>query len=806
MVGRLIRCGRCGAIFVASADAAVLLPQDSSGKTPESEPGATDAESAVPRIDPGEVMVVPRASGGPLSRPEPVAIEPPTASRRDAPDADPPTAMPRESPWPRKRRVPALNAPAESLTSLLVLLYPIAQVIIGLFLYRTDPERLREFSTGGPMETVAAFAITNVLQLLLVIGPAAMIGLFLAGLLMRFRLPPGAYMKMCGVAAVPAIMLAATVLAPARLGLQLTLLAAGVPCALYILYNAFGLDARKAPLATVLVGLFYTVGQIGAPMLAGTLIALFTLSDRLPHRLAVTLPQPVVPQTQAGSATPPAQAAVPAELGLEAPAAALTFEKPDADVFEPIAATESWDLADPLDPSLGSEVGFLTWRLRPARSLQFDVRAYAQNESAPAWIIARGPAAGRLCVSAVPRGNMRQTRPWVIRRGYPRQAAQLQKLMTVMTDSPAVVTYGKINGHEFTRIAWRGSDGSAASQRVQYVASEGSRWLAIDIECSDGDEAAMASLEMSAKSIRAVMKGESQTEPYTAESVVDALGEDEAAAARLLVRLGSRAEDAVLVYLKAAGTAERAKALRVLERIATQKSVADLRRLAGERTTEAAALARALLKKLSPTEYDDVGEAMADLQGTDREGRRAALTLLAGAKADQRREAVALVLENIATSGQDEQLADEVASALAVWASGKTVDKLLPLLGESGNGARRHVAMKVLARLKDPRASQAIVRWLSVDTQVASEALIVIGPAAEPAVIEAMSETGTTMRQAGVDILRQIGTARCLQTLTLASADQLDPALARSARDAIQVVRQRLTERPRATQPAGTQP
>ena len=491
-------------------------------------------------------------------------------------------------------------------------------------------------------------------------------------------------------------------------------------------------------------------------------------------------------------------------LELDGRIASIPSENPEPEVFAAIAAGETWDLTESLGAGLGSEVGFLRWRLRPAKSLRLDLAAFSQNSSAPVWM-AGSRGGGRLALRVVPRDNSAQMRPWAVSRPYQLAAARQRMLLAVMTDQPSV-SYGHINGLEFTRIAWQDGQPRSATQHVQYVAADGKQWLVADIEASGNDPSAMALFEASVRSMRLAREGEPSADPYTAESVAACLTDEENAASQMLVSLGSKAEPAILEYLKGARSLDQEKAIRVLAQIGTDKSVAELRRLMRERGFGVGDAARAALRKIAPREFDEVGEALMDLETDNWMIQRPALEKLAAAKPDERRDTVAPALEKLLTGHASTLTADDVAKALAVWANDKTATNLLPLLEENGDRNARHAAMKVLGRLKAVEAVEPIRRWLLLDTQPAVEALTAIGTPAEEVVIDAMADENVQVRRAAVDILREIGTTKCLRILSMAAADRFDTIIARSARDAMQAVRDRAARKPPATRPRTTAP
>jgi HEAT repeat protein len=137
-------------------------------------------------------------------------------------------------------------------------------------------------------------------------------------------------------------------------------------------------------------------------------------------------------------------------------------------------------------------------------------------------------------------------------------------------------------------------------------------------------------------------------------------------------------------------------------------------------------------------------------------------------------------------------------AALAMLANHGTKDQvplLIKGLNDPDTGTRTAVA-KGLGRLKDPRAVEPLVNLLATGQNdqpyyrpnresAAAEALVRIGPAAEPAVLALLKEKNLDTRMQACNVLKQIGTKKSLgplKDLTLNPSKELSEAAAEACR------------------------
>ena len=158
-------------------------------------------------------------------------------------------------------------------------------------------------------------------------------------------------------------------------------------------------------------------------------------------------------------------------------------------------------------------------------------------------------------------------------------------------------------------------------------------------------------------------------------------------------------------------------------------------------------------------------------------------------------ETLALLETHLQSGNPQVRLA--VGRILAQHATPSQVPWLLSAI--KGNDASpRMDAAQALGRLKEKRAIDPLVEWVARGTGDAApvEALKLIGPAAEPAVLGLLRERNLETRRRACEILQAIGTSRSLEPLrTLRSTS--DDTVSSAARQAIQEIEARQETRER---------
>jgi ribosomal protein S27E len=175
-----------------------------------------------------------------------------------------------------------------------------------------------------------------------------------------------------------------------------------------------------------------------------------------------------------------------------------------------------------------------------------------------------------------------------------------------------------------------------------------------------------------------------------------------------------------------------------------------------------------------------------DLRAEDISRRKAAVQRLKVMRPNDYRREVVKVLEPM-LHDKDLELRQEAIRALGQWGGADAVPSLLALLGEE-NPAIYRPLIDTLAVLKDPRAAEPLARrWFAREPEAVSAALIAIGPAAEGAMLEQLSQPSIPLRIAACRVLRKIGTRASLGPLLKLTDDKSSP-LTEAAWEAVEAI------------------
>jgi len=185
---------------------------------------------------------------------------------------------------------------------------------------------------------------------------------------------------------------------------------------------------------------------------------------------------------------------------------------------------------------------------------------------------------------------------------------------------------------------------------------------------------------------------------------------------------------------------------------------------------------------------------MEKLKSDDPEARQSAARQLT---ADRIESPSAELLSLMATlaNDRDDTVRNAALTILANHGTTNHVPTLLKALGREDMGLRSTI-VRALGRLKDKRAADALVDLVaagpseqlqhgSFRNPEAADALMRIGPAAEPAVLELLKERSNVTRWQACGILKHIGTKESLpplKELTLAPSKELSEAAADACR------------------------
>ena len=219
---------------------------------------------------------------------------------------------------------------------------------------------------------------------------------------------------------------------------------------------------------------------------------------------------------------------------------------------------------------------------------------------------------------------------------------------------------------------------------------------------------------------------------------------------------------------------------------------AEARRLA----EEAANTPPPLATKVDPS-AGPIDKAIADTRSRDRHTAQEALKRLSWGVPDGRKaevaEAVAPLLQM-----KDMWTASQAVKTLAALKAPEGVPGLLAVI--SREDISRDV-MKALGEIGDAHAAQALADNLEKGWPVAQEALIAIGPAAEPAVMEKLRDPKSRTRTLACEVLEKIGGKETLKFMLKLPADP-DTFVRMSATGAMKKIVERVGPIPEMKQAA----
>src|SRR4051812_31990471 len=139
----------------------------------------------------------------------------------------------------RQKKITAVGV--DNATPWLIITYLVANVALLIYMLVSGPKG------SGPIAWT--FVVTNVIAFFAVIGPAVLLAVWLGSKVLRFELQDSAYLRACGIGAIPGVMLA---IAPMLLvtshnvGVFTLLVLASVPLFLYVLKFSFDLTWPEA--------------------------------------------------------------------------------------------------------------------------------------------------------------------------------------------------------------------------------------------------------------------------------------------------------------------------------------------------------------------------------------------------------------------------------------------------------------------------------------------------------------------------------------------------------------------------------
>jgi hypothetical protein len=586
--------------------------------------------------------------------------------------------------------------------------------------------------------------IVGIVMLFAVVGPMVLLGVFVAAKIMKFPLSSAAYLKACGVAALPLLLLRLTHLLPYNLPLRILAMIAILPAVFYVVKTTYELTLPEGGVAFLISGITGIIGLV----IAGIIIGLVAVGGVVGEQIAkqpgggnaggigatnsVIPPLPGVttttPKTSPGitnsgptkstadafrdtlasrvamkpdtsreaqqkelvtlkaqaESTGAAKRADVLNLlqELENRAAAAPSEKPEPAIFQEPVATNTWKPSDAMAGALQpDELSYKGFNFRLPKGFRADLDS---SEATGKGLSFSTPErdGGKLTFRTVPAENAKQRRPWVTRASFQTAAAEAEKLFTIDGTGAAAIEEGAINGVPFTRVLHQpGKRWGVPGSSVQYVTRTADGWVIADAVASSSSSGGVASLEASIRTLRPRPAGDPKSDPFAVEALVARFGEDPDRVASLIREKGKVAEDSVIPLLKSEDRRTARAAASLLGDIGTTKSVAPLQEASRASDSQLAQAAREAVKKLQPDAMDAVAEALIDLESTDHFKQSAALAKLAKMTPDDaRREKVATAIENQVLGKDLFFIYKDAGPALGAWAGKNTVSRLLPLL------------------------------------------------------------------------------------------------------------------------------
>ena len=191
----------------------------------------------------------------------------------------------------------------------------------------------------------------------------------------------------------------------------------------------------------------------------------------------------------------------------------------------------------------------------------------------------------------------------------------------------------------------------------------------------------------------------------------------------------------------------------------------------------------------------EITRLMADIKSDDALARQAAARQLSMSGRTLEASPELLALAAKLSTDRDDTVRQAGQTLLANHGTREHVPLLVRALKEASDSSVRMTIAKGLGRLEDPRAAEPLAELVASgqsdrssffhgDTAV-SEALIKIGPPAEPAVVALLKEKHTETRIVACHILKQIGSRKslpALKELTGNPVKELSEAAAEAAR------------------------
>lgn len=182
---------------------------------------------------------------------------------------------------PRRTSTVGVDSATPWLILLLILAHIGAAITITIQYAQLDEsvqQAIRDRLMPNFIGAVWTTIIVSLVLFFAIVGPLVFLGIFVGSKIMRFPLPDTPYLKGCGVAAVPGVILASMQILPPNVVLRVMLFVVIVPLAFYVLYYAFDMTFGEAAVSFAFSGIFYVIGQVIAFMIVGMVFAGFLVS------------------------------------------------------------------------------------------------------------------------------------------------------------------------------------------------------------------------------------------------------------------------------------------------------------------------------------------------------------------------------------------------------------------------------------------------------------------------------------------------------------------------------------------------
>jgi HEAT repeats len=170
-----------------------------------------------------------------------------------------------------------------------------------------------------------------------------------------------------------------------------------------------------------------------------------------------------------------------------------------------------------------------------------------------------------------------------------------------------------------------------------------------------------------------------------------------------------------------------------------------------------------------PHDADAVARSLIQLKSDETHTRKDALNRLMRTTPDDR---LAQVVQAVLPLLDDDDgwLVGDAIKTLVIWKSPEAVPTLIKLTNDN-RFTVRHEAIKALGKIKDPRGVEAVILRIKEDGSQVEDALKEMGPIAEPALIERLTNPDSDIRRRVCAILKVVGGKETLKAMQPLPAD-----------------------------------